>query len=360
VLLALLAFAFVYWFRHDDEGKDVTKPSTEQAAKAGKDPARETKPRSDTEQPRGVSPATGVGPMTPSPTNSMASPIGARREDTASRGKDDKPASGRQRTSFFHKRRSRMWGWGSAFHLPRAMRRECNEDGGEEQNSDLFAIESGQLVEEMGLSGMCVLSPKVMSGISGLPLSVTLPALSLQAWLLQGIILYYMTTVLTPREDADVKKTLPTLIIFAAVYLHFLQCVRNFPYSISVLGYLFQFHETLHDRVVAVPIFLVDAIFIPIGSLIIGALYLCTSRTVADVILNSCAVAFTGEIDDWILTLNARLNALGRKEHGSVTIYMPIPKSNVMMTQWLLSMVPVVPSIFALSALYVGIDVMKL
>merc|ERR1719284_782181 len=191
--------------------------------------------------------------MTPTPTNSIATPS-ARREDSASR-KDDRPASGRMRS--FIKRRSRMWGWGSAFHsAPRAMRRESsqNDEGGEEPESDLFAIDSGALVEEMGLSGMCVLSPKVMSGISGLPLSVTLPALALQAWLLQGIILYYMTTVLRPREDADVKKTLPTLIIFSAVYLHFLQCVRNFPYSICVLGYLFQFHETLHDRVVAVPI----------------------------------------------------------------------------------------------------------
>lgn len=258
------------------------------------------------------------------------------------------------------RRRTRMWGWGPAFKM-RAMRRECEEGEDDDELEDFFKIDSKQLIDEMGISGMCVLNPKVEAGISGIPLKYTLLALALQAWFLQFVILYYMATVLVPRPNADQKKSLPILIIFAATYLHFLKCITNFPYSLILLVHLHEFHDHFWDRIVAVPVFFMDAMIVPLCSLVIGALYLCTSVTVADVILNSCAVAFMGEIDNWILTLNSRLNELGRCETGgAVTIYMPIAKDRVMICNWLLCTVPIVPCIFSLVTLHIGMDVMKL
>merc|ERR1712154_673056 len=119
-----------------------------------------------------------------------------------------------------------------------------------------------------------------------------------------------------PQEGED--KDVPKSILVAAIYLHFVHCVHDFPFAISVLHFFPHFHENMKSRVICGFCFFVDAIVVPSITLVVGSLYLCTSVTSADVIINSCAVAFISNIDNWILVLNLKMNKLGGNASSDV------------------------------------------
>merc|ERR1719436_1190120 len=83
--------------------------------------------------------------------------------------------------------------------------------------------------------------------------------------------------------------------------------MNDLPFACSILKHIGELHDGKH-LMVAMPTFMLDGLIIPFTSLFIGAFYLCTSLTVSDVILNSCAVAFISNIDNWILALGEKLN----------------------------------------------------
>merc|ERR1719401_2184282 len=124
---------------------------------------------------------------------------------------------------------------------------------------------------------MCVLDPRHKNNLSGLPLVYVLPMVALQAWFLQGVILLYMALQLKPRDDVDQQKELPEVMVFVAIYLHFINCVTEWPMALSLVRVLHHLHQDVYGLTVFTFIFIGDAFIVPFFSLTIGGLYLCTS-----------------------------------------------------------------------------------
>jgi hypothetical protein len=228
-----------------------------------------------------------------------------------------------------------------------------------------FTLESDGLVEKFGLSGYALMDLGNSSGVSKLPLRVMMPLTALQAWILQFCVLFYMLRrVVRIASLPPVEKDVPFSIIFAAVYLHFMNCINDLPFSMSIVRHIKDLHRTPTDYMIAMPVFLMDGLLIPAASLIIGALYLCTSATVSDVILNSCAVAFIGNIDNWLLGMVLNVNeANGRQDEAdrkSCTIFIPVQHKLVKFMSFWLCTIPVVPWLFSTSVGYLGIYILHL
>lgn len=227
---------------------------------------------------------------------------------------------------------------------------------------DMPDWETRFLVEEMGVSGMAMLDLSKPSGVNGLPLLYMLPIVAVQACLLQGVILYHMALMLRPR---DAEKTLPRGILFAAIYLHFINCVVSMPFCLAVLRIFHNLHRSDKHLVVAGCCFVLDAFVIPIFNLVIGALYLCTSVRVEDLILNSCAVAFISNIDNWILELNDKINAMVGGRDSDLSAFkekciVPVRMNVLRVVNWSLCVIPVVPLAFSFFIVHLGFDVMRL
>lgn len=241
---------------------------------------------------------------------------------------------------------------------------------GDKDKRKYFTIVSDDLVDVMGLSGMSLLNMSDSAGVSNLKLLYALPFVAIQAWILQGLILFFMArrvvrlAVADPPDDSEEGRdayNVPFSIIFAAIYLHFINCVNDLPYSLSIASHIGGLHSELSHRLVAIPTFALDGLVVPFTSLVIGALYLCTSVSVADVILNSCAVAFISNIDNWILNLNDNLNkSSGDKDGDSESVFVPVNAKLVTNMSWWMCVIPVVPSAFSGFFAYVGLIVLKL
>lgn len=244
--------------------------------------------------------------------------------------------------------------------------RRC-EDADDEDDFELpdgyFEISAEDIIGNMGLSGMALLDPSKSSGINGLPLRFSLPFIAVQAWALQGIILYYMYQQLTPRPSVSEIPKLPFAIVFAAVYLHFINCTTDLPFAFMAMRHIHEFHHELSDLVICGPIFAVDGLVVPLCSLVIGSWYLCTSATIGDVILNSCAVAFIGNIDNFILEMNARMNSMaGNSENLAFQskLFVPVNLPLIKSLNWLMCVVPVVPAVAACGLIHIGALVFKI
>merc|ERR1711937_933269 len=78
---------------------------------------------------------------------------------------------------------------------------------------------------------------------------------------------------------------------------------------------------TCWDLFIRYLFFSMDAFVIPLTTLVLGALYLCTSQTPIDVILNSCAVAFVTSIDNYMLGMYYRqFRMQGRQLTGKIEV----------------------------------------
>jgi len=243
----------------------------------------------------------------------------------------------------------------------------------EEAKKQCFKLNSDELVDSMGLSGMALLEMDGVAGVSGLPLMQVLPLTAIQAWFLQFCILWFMAhRVIRLSYVPPVEKELPYAIIFAAIYLHFINCVSGLPFACTIVRHIHELHHKRLHLMVALTCFLVDGLIVPITSLVVGALYLCTSATVSDVILNSCAVAFIGNIDNWILTLIGKINQgtgetmddefkrTKTKQADSMTVYIPVNQPLMKAMAWGFCMVPVVPSCFAALIAHIGTHVLHI
>lgn len=234
----------------------------------------------------------------------------------------------------------------------------------EELEDDFFSMEPDELADTMGLSGMALLSMSGSAGISGLDYQQLLPLCALQAWILQGTILFYMArriTRLSGESPEDEEKDVPSFIVFAAIYLHFINCINDLPYSLSLVAHVRDLHPKTKEFRIALPVFVMDGFVVPFTSLAVGALYLCTSLSVSDVILNSCAVAFIGNIDNWILSLNEKLNKSANEDAaGDLRVCVPASKTLMKKMAWWLCIFPVVPTVFSWFFCYIGLTYMQL
>merc|ERR1719282_440379 len=128
-----------------------------------------------------------------------------------------------------------------------------------------------------------------------------------------------------------------------------------------VLRNIHQFHDDLIDLLLCGPIFAMDGVIIPIFSLVIGSLYLCTSQTIGDVILNSCAVAFVGDIDNFILEMNNRMNSMAGVEDAiQDKLYVPVNLKLIKYLNWLMCVVPIVPCICSYALIHIGVSILHL
>jgi hypothetical protein len=155
----------------------------------------------------------------------------------------------------------------------------------DEAPHDLVEIEGDDLIDTTGISGMCVLPPCQMGGITGVPDRLAVPILFVQAVGLQALLLFNILPRLSPNMDDSHSS--PNVLVFVAIYLHFLNCVQDLPYGIQIFYYFTDLHTELRDVLWFGVVLLADAFVIPSICFILGAFFICTSRTVIDVIMNA-------------------------------------------------------------------------
>lgn len=222
-----------------------------------------------------------------------------------------------------------------------------------------FSMESGDLLDAMGLSGMAVMcgSDKDFR---------YLILVALQSFTLQYTILYALFKIIWRTMIANEERRLREheegpqemswmlyIILFVAIHLHFLSCFGDIPFALNILLRIRDIHDTPKELTIAAPIFFIDALLTPLLQLIIGALFVVTSPTAVDVLLNSCAVAFISNIDDWILTLMYRMKTLSG-DKSDVEVYIPHNPGFSKMMELLVVVCPILPCIFSMSMIRLG------
>lgn len=221
-------------------------------------------------------------------------------------------------------------------------------------------VSASELVDEVGLSGMSIMPADETCGISKMKNKYIVPLIAVQAAALQVGMLYFLAAQLVPRGELHPRfHELPTSLVFIAIYLHFLNCTQEIPYSWQIFQHFHDFHEKKSDLIVMGGVLILDAFVVPLLSFALGALYLCTSRTISDVILNAVAVAFVHDIDNWILALNTRANFVAGKELEH-TVHLPINKKAMRNFSWTMVFVPVVPCLVSFWFLFVGFRLLGL
>jgi hypothetical protein len=220
-----------------------------------------------------------------------------------------------------------------------------------------ITIPGNELIQIIGVSGMCAFPTGEVDSISHVPEYIAVPVLFLQAACLQVSLLYYMWLQLSPRED-DVHSP-PRLLTFVAIYLHFLSCAQEIPYSIQIFRYFIDFHDDVRDILCFGFVVVADGFVIPFLCFVLGALYLCTSGSVADVILKAVSVSFVTEIDAWIISLAVRAGALGGNKRAQAVRIPVSPKS---MRALMISFVycPIIPAGCSLLGVWVGRTLLSL
>lgn len=225
-----------------------------------------------------------------------------------------------------------------------------------------FAMESEDLLSTMGLSGM-----SLMCGCD--KDFAQMICLALQSFSLQYIILYQfihkIETVSAKntqlkaqmQEDGHEPNEMSWLlycVFFVSIHLHFLSCFGDVPFSLNVLLRIRDIHDTPKELFMAAPIFFIDALVTPLTQLFVGALFICTSETSVDVILNSCAVAFIANIDNWILTLLRHMKTLSGVHDGMV-VHVPYNKHFSQVMEQTVCVIPILPVIFTALMIQAGI-----
>jgi hypothetical protein len=227
----------------------------------------------------------------------------------------------------------------------------------DEAPHDLVEIEGDDLIDTTGISGMCVLPPCQMGGITGVPDRLAVPILFVQAVGLQALLLFNILPRLSPNMDDSHSS--PNVLVFVAIYLHFLNCVQDLPYGIQIFYYFTDLHTELRDVLWFGVVLLADAFVIPSICFILGAFFICTSRTVIDVIMNAVAVSFVKEIDNWIIAFNMRTGFLGGiNEPHKVTF--PVGAKRMTILSLVFVYYPVVPACITGITLWVGKTLLQL
>lgn len=222
---------------------------------------------------------------------------------------------------------------------------------------DHIKIESRELIDAIGVAALCVFPGEHAVGVSKLPYRIAVPLVFLQAAGLQLVLLFYMWVQIAPRADS--LHPLPFGLIFVAIYLHFLNCMQEIPYALQIFRYFVDFHDDLRDLLWFGFVLIADGFVIPALCFVLGALYLCTSVTIADIILNAVAVAFVREIDNWIIGFNLRANFLGGRTQSQI-VQFPVGRKAMRMLSLFFVYFPVVPGCASITALWMGRTVLKL
>jgi hypothetical protein len=210
-----------------------------------------------------------------------------------------------------------------------------------------FGMDGSDLIDTMGLSGMSVMCSSDKDFRQ-------LVCVAAQSFTLQYTILFAFTQVIRKKMDENERRLdngphemswMLYFLLFVAVHLHFLSCFGDIPFALNILLRIRDIHDTPKELLIAAPIFFVDALVTPTLQLLIGALFVCTSETAVDVLMNSCAVAFISNIDNWILSLLGHMKILSGDQSG-VTVHIPYNARFSRIMEMTVVICPILPFIF--------------
>lgn len=214
-----------------------------------------------------------------------------------------------------------------------------------------------ELVDRLGIGGLCLVDLDRVT-LSGFTRWATLPLLCIQCWFVQGGLIYYLMSELRTWPEGS-QKDLPSPLLILALYLHTVICLNDIALAFTIFGQLRNIATNASQFYFVAPMIFMDTFVIPASSLVVGTLYLVTSRTVSDVILNSCALAFIGNIDNWILGAMHAMNDLAGT-NPSYTLVLPINPEFLYYVNNGLVVFPLMPLLFACYMLYVGEELLHL
>lgn len=220
------------------------------------------------------------------------------------------------------------------------------------ENPDMHKVEGDSIVDDMGISGMCLVCNEDKMR--------TVIVVAGQAFVLQALILYYIATALQSHPRLNREKGVPVSVVYAAIYIQFICVVNDLPRSIFVARWFHQLHDKWKETIVFGFIFTVDAFVIPLAQLFIGALFLCTSVTVVDVLMNSFALSYISEIDNMILTMRKTLNELSSDDEEFDNVEFPVNQGIIRALTTAIVIVPVIPMTFSFTMAYLGLKVFML
>eukprot|EP00929_Paragymnodinium_shiwhaense_P020422 TRINITY_DN13622_c0_g1_i1.p1 TRINITY_DN13622_c0_g1~~TRINITY_DN13622_c0_g1_i1.p1 ORF type:complete len:327 (-),score=50.36 TRINITY_DN13622_c0_g1_i1:348-1262(-) len=214
--------------------------------------------------------------------------------------------------------------------------------------------DANEFAERMGVSGLALLASTRKE-------LVALVMIGLQAFGMQYSLLYHLWHSCQPRSEEEIEKEVPFLLLGVAIYLHFLSCFSEMPFGMSALFHMRDLGLTKNwcSVFVNTPFFITDALLTPLTTMVVGSFFLCSSKTVVDVLLNSCAAAFIKEIDNWILALNGKMKKLA----GVVSdkdVHIPYNKALADSVEWVVIIFPVIPVIYTITVAHIGVNIMRL
>jgi len=228
-------------------------------------------------------------------------------------------------------------------------------------------MELSTLIQDCGVSALCILSPWEQDDSSELtlewPLWIAAYVIHLQGLVLQGGLLLYMMLQLQPQftlpESRQRGEDHPLGIVFIAIYIHFLNCALDIPYSYELIKHFGDFHDSAQKRMIMAPILITDSVVVPSLVVFIGSLYIAMARSPVDVILNSVAVVFVKDIDNWILSLVTRASWFSGCMKDR-TVRFPVDKNSMRQMLMLVCYIPVVPVTTTLVMLWLALGVLKM
>lgn len=205
------------------------------------------------------------------------------------------------------------------------------------EDTQYVSLEAEDLVGTLGVSGLCVLATTKED-------YVQLFSIALQSVIMQTSILGFLVSEIkkNPLEPQQRDGSFEFLTIIA-IWLHFLNTFSALPYQIAVAMNFKKFQDTTLEWLGLTPLFLWDNGIMPILTFVIGAYFIIAlSKGPLDVMMNSCAVAFIGNIDNWILTLNMDMQRTASFKTGT-TVYLPYQKGFITVLEYLVCVFPVIP-----------------
>lgn len=206
-----------------------------------------------------------------------------------------------------------------------------------------------RIVHDMGMVGWVLLISKENTDWNT---SVATVSLLCQIWIIQFSLVYFLWTHVRDHcslyacsENKD-KKRPPMFMLLVSLYVHVISCLLLIAQAAKPFRTLVKSRKLRY-----ILLGFMDAWVIPILTLVAGGLFLCTSDEVSDLILNSCAVVFIPQIDDWFVSLMCHTLGLHDIE---VELDHVCQKKSKWMT-WVLLIVPVVPMV--ITAMFYIVDI---